>query len=286
MKNSAPAFQAYGNELLGLFVGLSLESQGAAWRLFLIAWTQAPDQSSLMDDDMMLARMLGIRIEEWKVLRAEIQHPAKPIFLERKGLLISSYLQREFQKQRKFRKLQSEKGKRSAEHRLIRGSTAVHPMHQPEGNSSSSSSISVSSSIEERKIKDVPPAVDLELKEVQHERGRASVGWLAQEWNRVPGVVPANGSLTGSVLKTIQARLREHPNQEFWKRLFDSEVAPSEFLCGRKTDWAASLDWICGPKNLSKVLSGRYRNVGTQLRQGENSAVGRALSRMAKGGSQ
>lgn len=111
---------------------------------------------------------------------------------------------------------------------------------------------------------------------------QASVAWLVQEWNKIPGVVPANGSLTGPVLKSIRARLVEHPNKNFWLNLFTSEIAVSDFLCGRKTDWAASIDWVCGPKNLSKILSGKYRNRDSQLRETHKSAIGRTLARMAE----
>ena len=52
--------------------------------------------------------------------------------------MISPYLRQEAAKQRKYRKSQSEKGKKSAEVRLNRGATVVQPMYQPEGNSSSS----------------------------------------------------------------------------------------------------------------------------------------------------
>ena len=49
-----PAYQTYANDLLALFVGLSLAALGAVQRIFLVMWSQAADHSSLVDDDAML----------------------------------------------------------------------------------------------------------------------------------------------------------------------------------------------------------------------------------------
>jgi uncharacterized protein YdaU (DUF1376 family) len=141
MRTPAPAFQAYANELLGLIIGLSLPSQGAVLRLMLVAWIHSPDQYSLKNDDTMLARIVGVTEEEWRIIRAEMELSADRVFKERNGILSFPYLKREAQKQLKFRKQQAEKGKRSAELRFNRGSTNA----LPQGNSSSSSSFSSSS---------------------------------------------------------------------------------------------------------------------------------------------
>jgi hypothetical protein len=65
--------------------------------------------------------------------------------------------------------------------------------------------------------------------------------------------------LSGHVLQVLKARIREHPTVEWWQDLF-TRVAASDFLGGRKTDFVATLDWVCGPKNLSKILAGNYDN--------------------------
>jgi uncharacterized phage protein (TIGR02220 family) len=129
--NRPPAFQTYANDLLAHFIGLSLPAVGAVHRLFLIMWGQAPDYCSLLDDDALLARTVGTTIEDWQALRAEIQHPARPLFEEQNGKLISWYLRDEAAKQRKYRKSQAQKGKKSAEHRFNRGSTMVQPLGYP-----------------------------------------------------------------------------------------------------------------------------------------------------------
>ena len=116
-----PAYQTYANDLLALFVGLSLTALGAVHRLFLVMWGQAADHCSLIDDDPMLARTVGCSLDDWKGLRHEIQHPARPIFQEKDGRLISPYLKEQATKQRKYRKLQAEKSKKGVEARVTRG---------------------------------------------------------------------------------------------------------------------------------------------------------------------
>ncbi len=41
------------------------------------------------------------------------------------------------------------------------------------------------------------------------------------------------------------------------------KAAQSDFLSGRKGSWKASFDWLLEPDNLTRVLEGRYDNVGS-----------------------
>lgn len=81
---------------------------------------------------------------------------------------------------------------------------------------------------------------------------------LVALWNQIPGVSPMRET-TGAVKVRLAARLKEYPDMEWWKTLF-ARVQQSDFLCGRKTDFAASLDWVLGPKNLAKLKAGNYDN--------------------------
>lgn len=85
----------------------------------------------------------------------------------------------------------------------------------------------------------------------------ATVEWLQERFERIPGVKPTL-NLTGECMVTVKARLREHPKQEWWERLLTELVEPSDFLCGRVNGFQASLVWLCGPKNISKVQAGQY----------------------------
>lgn len=138
-----PAFQFYPKDWLDFKVQrMSLAAQGAYIKLLCFMWTDSKDQCSIFDEDNQLARAIGITGEHWLELRKEIQQDSEPIFEVKNGLLVSARLRYEGAKQRKYRKLQSEKGKRSAQQRLNRSSTTVVPEHQPTRNSSSSSSSS------------------------------------------------------------------------------------------------------------------------------------------------
>lgn len=99
-----------------------------------------------------------------------------------------------------------------------------------------------------------------EGEESEKREGTVTPEWLKEYWNGIPGVAQAN-ELTGPVLQSIRARIKDHPTEAWWKKLFDEEIKPSDFLCGRSGDgWTATLDWVCRPKNLAKILSGNYRN--------------------------
>jgi uncharacterized protein YdaU (DUF1376 family) len=134
-----PAFQFYPKDWMDFKVQrMSLSAQGAYLKLLCFMWTDNKDQSSILDEDESLARAVGTSVEHWLEIRKEIQRENDPILETKQGRLISARLKYEADKQRKYRQLQSEKGTKSAQQRVNRGSTAV----QPEVNSSSSSSSS------------------------------------------------------------------------------------------------------------------------------------------------
>lgn len=85
-----------------------------------------------------------------------------------------------------------------------------------------------------------------------------SVTELQRMIDAIPGIKPTK-LVAPELKKTVEARLREHPTKEFWEG-YCREVAASDFLCGRKTDFQACLSWLCGPKNMAKVLAGNYTN--------------------------
>lgn len=81
---------------------------------------------------------------------------------------------------------------------------------------------------------------------------------IVEFWNLIPGVVKMQ-SVQGPIRTRLLARCREHPSPLWWDELFH-RVQRSDFLTGKKTDFAASLDWVLGPKNLAKLLAGNYEN--------------------------
>jgi len=66
--------------------------------------------------------------------------------------------------------------------------------------------------------------------------------------------------------ESLNARIRERSADgkaaneiTYWRSLFQ-HVAASDFLCGRKTDFRADLEWLLRPENFAKVIEGRYDN--------------------------
>jgi hypothetical protein len=64
--------------------------------------------------------------------------------------------------------------------------------------------------------------------------------------------------------QALVARIRERLKDrkpadtiDYWRKLF-SEVAGSDFLCGRSGEWRADLEWLLRPENFAKVIEGRY----------------------------
>jgi len=87
-------------------------------------------------------------------------------------------------------------------------------------------------------------------------------------WNEIPDVKSVrvrhvNGK--DRLSKRINARLQEFPEREWWTDLFE-EVRSSDFLCGRvdgsdgRPPFKASLYWVLGQENLTKVLQGQYQD--------------------------
>jgi predicted phage replisome organizer len=58
--------------------------------------------------------------------------------------------------------------------------------------------------------------------------------------------------------KKLQARLKEHPEIEFWKDVFN-KVESSDFLTGKSSNWKANFDWIfTNDSNYIKIMEGCY----------------------------
>jgi hypothetical protein len=83
-----------------------------------------------------------------------------------------------------------------------------------------------------------------------------SIESIVALWNRIPGVVTIK-TVTGPIRSRLQARIREHPDLAWWTTYF-ARIRDSAFLTGRTTDFAATLDWVLGPKNMAKILAGNY----------------------------
>lgn len=89
-------------------------------------------------------------------------------------------------------------------------------------------------------------------------RAALPVSEVVSLWNSIQGL-PRAESTTGPIEKAIARRIQEHPSLEWFSDIFH-RVSRSDFLSGRKSDFAATIDWVLGPKNLAKILNGNYDN--------------------------
>lgn len=78
-------------------------------------------------------------------------------------------------------------------------------------------------------------------------------------WNEM-GLAPCK-KLGAPLHRKLEVLIKIHQDKEWWFGLF-RRVKDSDFLSGRKTDFAATLDWVLGPKNLAKIEQGNYDNRG------------------------
>lgn len=65
-----------------------------------------------------------------------------------------------------------------------------------------------------------------------------------------------------TLIKQITARYNEdkdHQSGDWWRQYF-TDISESDFLCGRASDFRASLIWLTKPANMEKVLGGQYIN--------------------------
>jgi hypothetical protein len=62
--------------------------------------------------------------------------------------------------------------------------------------------------------------------------------------------------------RNLKARWRQdekYQSLEFWQAYF-GWIRKSDFLMGKKTDFAADLHWLVRPTNFAKTINGRYHN--------------------------
>ena len=76
-------------------------------------------------------------------------------------------------------------------------------------------------------------------------------------YNGICRSLPKVAKITDERRRHINARLKEHPPEDF--RLAFEKAEASDFLSGRAKDWQATFDWIVGsPDHFQRILEGVY----------------------------
>lgn len=122
----APAFQFYPSDFFGdPIVRIMSPESRAFYSLLLLNIWEYDTQFSLPDDDLLISKLLQLDLQKWTAMRGEIILA----FECKNGRIISKRLQEEKKKSDKYRKLQSEKGKKGGKPRLSPGLTPAKPVN-------------------------------------------------------------------------------------------------------------------------------------------------------------
>ena len=102
----------------------------------------------------------------------------------------------------------------------------------------------------------ITPAAQTEEKEPP---APMNIEGLVETWNQICApLLPQVMTLPKSRKGTIRARLKERPDLEEWKAIFQ-RVIGSPFLRGENDKgWRADFDWCLNPTHLARILEGRY----------------------------
>jgi hypothetical protein len=95
------------------------------------------------------------------------------------------------------------------------------------------------------------------------EKPSATPQAVVESYNAICTSLPRVEKLTDNRRKHLAPRIREHPDIDWWRRLFQ-RVQTTPFLRGNgRTGWRASFDWlIANDTNAIKVLEGKYDDAG------------------------
>lgn len=101
---------------------------------------------------------------------------------------------------------------------------------------------------------------------IENDLPKFSPEQLAGEFNKIPGVklihFPRGGKLQPTIRAKTLARLKQYPDTAFWNDFF-LKIQESKFLTGQvsspgRDPFHVSFDWIMGPQNFDKIVSGTY----------------------------
>lgn len=141
-----------------------------------------------------------------------------------------------------------------------RESPEIAAKHRESPENTASPSPSPSPSLKE----DLSSTVDEETASYGSEKGGAelSVKDLVDSWNEhFTKILPqVEWPLSSSRAQKTKVRIHEHPNLEFWSRVF-SNIRSSDFLTGQSGRWKCTFDFlISNDTNAVKIYEGSYSN--------------------------
>jgi hypothetical protein len=262
-----PAFQFYGSDWLrdpGLR-SCSLAARGL-WIDMLAFMHEAEPYGHLRlnrkdIEPAVLARMVGSALKETEQLLHELED-AGVFSRTEDGTIFSRRMVRD----QELRERRAQYGPLSATNPAVPRKKDTEkdtikdtftPSLPPSLGGSPSSSSSSSSSSSWEKESECPTSVEA-VPTVTPE-------YLATSWNRIIGVktITFTGKLHATIRKACLLRIKEHPTMEWWSEYF-TRITQAPWLTGRvpgqhgKEPFMATFNWVLGPLNMGKILSGDY----------------------------
>jgi len=251
MSSAAPSIPLFGDAYLADTHHLTLEEHGAYLKLLMIAWRM--DGCALPDNDMRIAKMLGITNGKWAKL--------KPIVMAFWKLGENGWIQTRLSKERAFVDRKREQNKSAADARW--SSQVVENKGAEE-----------CERISERNAPPPPPPEVREEAEAAPQT-RAAVQPVSDAlaiWNENAAAVgwPTVAKFHPSRQAALRARLRED-GIEGWKAAIGRARASPFLASGPPPAWF-TFDFIVKAGNFAKVIEGNYD--GSGQRNGTHSVAG------------
>ena len=108
---------------------------------------------------------------------------------------------------------------------------------------------------EEERTPEIPEQISCEKDLVKP----GDVQKVVDEWNKLQqfGIQPI-ARMTSRRTQMLKARIREYGMDKVMEAL--ENVQNSDFLMGKKTDFAISFEWFVKPNNFLKILENKYHN--------------------------
>lgn len=289
--SKAPAFQFYPKDWLTdkKVMRLSYEAQGVYLRLLCHMWTDSDDQCSIENDPEFLRSLLKLSRKKFEKIFQQLQWEKNKIFDEADGLLISRRLEKEKLKQIDISKKRSKAALKR--HGKNHANAEQVQCKRPAKSCSSSSSSSYSSSSCQKTQNNNPPlsttysCPPLEVGAGAKNENKAQIyDEIIDLYHKLLPTLPTVRVRT-RIYTTLKSRIKEAKERQTvtWWRDYFLQVQASDFLMGRNSDWRANLDWLTGPKNMSKVLNGNYENHGPRTGSAQTDQNLRTAYAWAKG---
>jgi uncharacterized protein YdaU (DUF1376 family) len=256
MANGAalPYYKRYPRDFLEGTIGMSFEEKGAYAIVLDLIYMRG---GALPDDDRYIAGQLGASVKLWKKLRDRLISLGKLQCQD--GFISNSRASELLETSAKFQDEQSKKAAKPRKNKAIRQPKSSQPEPEPEPIEATPSDEGVAGA--SAPPPDPDPQADDPPKAVSaldaHRIDTAFRQFVAAA-SRQPGwTVPK--ALNRQRRAALAGRIREH-GLDGWGQVIE-RAERSRFLTGQgggDRPFGLTLDWLCKPANLLKVLEGNY----------------------------